>query len=43
MNEENVILIVGLLAFALGFLLRGELQRFRRKGSEKGQKEEGKQ
>jgi hypothetical protein len=30
MNEENVILIVGLLAFALGFFVRGEIQRFRK-------------
>jgi hypothetical protein len=35
MNEENIILIVGLLAFALGFLVRGEIQRFKSKEKNK--------
>jgi hypothetical protein len=33
MSEETI--LIALLCFALGFLLRGELQRFRRKSSEK--------
>jgi hypothetical protein len=31
MEEETVVLIVGLLAFLLGFLVRGEIQRFRQR------------
>jgi hypothetical protein len=31
MNEEIVVLIVGAFCFVLGFLLRGELGRFRKK------------
>ncbi len=34
MSEETIILAVGLLAFAVGFLVRGELQRFKKKKSE---------
>ena len=35
MNEEIAVLVVGLLCFAVGFLVRGELQRFRNKSHEK--------
>jgi positive regulator of sigma E activity len=35
MNEESIVLVVGILCFVLGFLIRGELQRFRRKKAEK--------
>ena len=37
MSEETVFLAVGLLAFALGFLLRGELQRFKSKKEKKNE------
>jgi hypothetical protein len=37
MNEEIVVLIVGVFSFALGFLVRGELQRFRKQ--KRGQEE----
>jgi hypothetical protein len=33
MTEETVLIVI--LAFALGFLLRGEIQRFRMKRKEK--------
>lgn len=34
MNEEAVIIVVAALAFALGFLLRGELGNFRKRRKE---------
>jgi uncharacterized membrane protein len=38
MDEETVVLIVGLLAFGLGFLVRGELQRKRKRGKDEDEK-----
>lgn len=37
MNEETV--LIALLCFALGLLLRGELQRFRKRGKNDKEKE----
>jgi hypothetical protein len=38
LSEEIILAIVAVFAFALGFLLRGELQRFKKERQEVKQK-----